>query len=117
MPITGGMICPPVDALASIAAARCGLNPTRTISGIVTTPTVMMFDTTLPEIVPNSDEPMIATLAGPPRCRPISANETSVKKAAPPDFNSTCPNSTKITTTVATIFIVEPNTALESQIE
>ena len=23
-PITGGMICPPFDATASIAAARCG---------------------------------------------------------------------------------------------
>ena len=67
MPITGGMIWPPVDAFASIAAARCGRNPTRIISGIVTTPMVMMFDTTLPEIVPNNDEPTIAILAGPPR--------------------------------------------------
>ena len=67
MPMTGGMICPPVEALASIAAARCGRKPTRIISGMVTTPMVMMLDTTLPEIVPNSDEPTIAILAGPPR--------------------------------------------------
>ena len=117
MPMTGGMICPPVEALASIAAARCGRYPTRTISGIVTTPTVMMFDTTLPEMVPNSDDPTMAILAGPPRYLPISAIEMSVKYAAPPDLSRTCPNRTKITTTVETILSVTPSTAVESHTE
>ena len=66
-PMTGGMICPPVDAQDSTAAARCGRKPTRFMSGIVTTPTVSTLDTTFPEIVPNSDEPTMAILAGPPR--------------------------------------------------
>ena len=65
--MTGGMICPPVEALASMAAARWRRKPTRIISGMVTTPMVMMLDTTLPEMVPNSDEPRMAILAGPPR--------------------------------------------------
>ena len=67
MPITGGVIWPPVEAQASIAAARCGLNPARFMSGIVTVPTVITFDTMFPEIEPNSDEPTIAIFAGPPR--------------------------------------------------
>ena len=65
--MTGGMSWPPVEALASMAAARCGRKPTRTISGIVTMPMVSTFDTALPEIVPNSEEPTMAILAGPPR--------------------------------------------------
>src|SRR2546425_9619305 len=65
IPMTGGVIWPPVEAQASIAAARWGRNPARFISGIVTVPTVMTFETMLPEIDPNKDEPTMAILAGP----------------------------------------------------
>ena len=67
MPITGGVICPPVEAHASIAAARCGRKPARFMSGMVTVPTVITLETMFPEIEPKSDEPTIAIFAGPPR--------------------------------------------------
>jgi len=63
-PMTGGVIWPPVEAQASIAAARCGR--TRALhQGNRHVPTVMTFETMLPEIDPNKDEPTIAILAGP----------------------------------------------------
>ncbi len=114
IPMTGGVIWPPVEAQASIAAARWGRNPARFISGIVTVPTVMTFETMLPEIDPNKDEPTIAILAGPPRYLPISAIAMPVKKVEPPVLRSTCPKKTYTTTTVAMILITMPRIALES---
>ena len=34
-PITGGMICPPIDAVASTPPAKAERNPKRFISGMV----------------------------------------------------------------------------------
>ncbi|GIX14585.1 MAG: hypothetical protein KatS3mg118_2544 [Paracoccaceae bacterium] len=79
------------------------LRPLRCIIGMVITPVVTTFDTTLPEIEPNSDEARIAILAAPPRKRPIRLSAMSVKKAPPPVRNSRLPNSTKQITTVATM--------------
>ncbi len=115
IPMTGGVIWPPVEAQASIAAARWGRNPARFISGIVTVPTVITFETMLPEIDPKRDDPTIAILAGPPRYLPISAIATSVKKVEPPALSSTWPKKTYTTTTVAMILIAMPRIALESQ--
>ena len=67
IPITGGISWPPVDETASIAAASCGRNPAFFMSGIVTTPVVTTLATTLPEMVPNNEDAMIAILPGPPR--------------------------------------------------
>ena len=50
----GGMICPPVEATASTAAAKCGLKPVRFMSGIEIGPSTITFATALPEIVPKS---------------------------------------------------------------
>src|SRR5260221_5686344 len=88
--------------------------PARFISGIVTVPTVMTFETMLPEIDPKSDDPTIAILAGPPRYLPISAIAMSLKKVEPPALSSTWPKKTYTTTTVAMILIAMPRIALES---
>ena len=72
-PITGGMIWPPVDAVASIAAAASGLNPVRFIMGIVSQPSTMTLATAEPEIVPKRLDDTTATLPGPPRCAPATA--------------------------------------------
>ena len=115
MPMTGGISWPPVEATDSMAAASCGLKPRRFIMGMVTTPVVTTLATTLPDIVPKSEEPRIAILAGPPRYRPISAMEMSVKNAEPPDLKRTLPKNTNVTTTVVMIFIGTPKMAVESQ--
>ncbi len=66
-PITGGMICPPMLAVASTAPAKAGLKPKRFIKGMVNWPVVTTLATPLPLIVPISAEEITATLAGPPR--------------------------------------------------
>src|SRR3546814_3195834 len=66
-PITGGMNCPPVEAIASMAPASCGRKPVRFMSGMVKEPVVTTLATEEPEIEPNSAEVRTAILAGPPR--------------------------------------------------
>src|SRR5699024_12254470 len=53
-PIKGGIICPPVDAEASVAAANSGLNPAFFIIGMVKEPEATVFPTELPETIPCS---------------------------------------------------------------
>ena len=65
-PITGGMICPPVEATASTAPAKAGLKPMRFISGIEKVPVVITLATAEPDTEPNRPEVTQATLAGPP---------------------------------------------------
>ena len=62
----GGMICPPVEATASTAAAKCGLKPVRFISGMEIGPSTITLATAEPEMVPNSDDDTTETLPGPP---------------------------------------------------
>ncbi len=66
-PITGGMICPPMLAVASTAPANTEEYPNRFISGIVNGPIVMTFAMPEPEIIPINPDEITATLAGPPR--------------------------------------------------
>src|SRR4030042_6065031 len=73
-PITGGIICPPVDAAASTAAANSGLYPSFFIIGIVKLPEPTVFDTELPDIVPSRALVITATLAGPPEENPAIAS-------------------------------------------
>ena len=70
----GGVICPPLEAAASTAPAKCALNPRFLINGIVMTPVPTTLATALPEIVPNNPLAMVAAAAGPERTRPVAAS-------------------------------------------
>ncbi len=106
--MTGGINCPPVEATASMAAALCAGMPARFISGMVTMPVATTLATALPEIEPNRQEPSTAILAAPPRNRPISAIEMSVKNCMPPVFCNTWPNSRKAMTMVIATLTGKP---------
>ena len=93
-PMTGGMICPPVDATASTAAANGGRKPLRFMSGIVIGPSTSTFATALPEIVPNRLELTTATLPGPPALRPVSARANSMKSCPTPVRSMKVPKRT-----------------------
>src|SRR4029434_907318 len=93
--MTGGMIWPPVDAVASTAAATAGGYPDFFIIGMVIVPSTTTLATALPLMVPNRLDETIAILAGPPRKRPINVREKSVKKAAPPTAQIVWPDQTK----------------------
>ena len=66
-PITGGMICPPIDEVASTPPAKAARKPKRFISGMVNWPEATTLATPEPEIVPISAEDSTQTCAGPPR--------------------------------------------------
>ena len=67
VPMMGGVMEPPEDAVASTAPATRALNPERFIAGIVMGPVVSTFDTAEPLIMPMAAELATATLADPPR--------------------------------------------------
>ncbi len=115
--MTGGISWPPFDALASIAAACSGLKPDFFIIGIVMTPVARMLETTMPLIDPKSDDASTEIFAAPPRKRPISASEMSLKKLAPPEEDRSCPKKTKGMTTVTPISSTSPNRPLVSSPE
>ena len=94
-PITGGMIWPPVDATASMAAAASGLNPVRFIIGMVSQPSTMTLATAEPEIVPNMLEDTTATLPGPPRWAPARPLARLMKNCPAPDFSRKAPKMMK----------------------
>ena len=102
-PITGGVICPPVEATASKAAAFLLSKPACFMSGMVTTPVETTLDTALPEMEPNSAEATTAIFAEPPRVRPISAAARSVNHSEPPERYRSCPISMNSTTTMQQI--------------
>ena len=85
------MIWPPVDAVASIAAAASGLNPVRFIMGIVSQPSTMTLATAEPEMVPKRLDDTTATLPGPPRCAPATALARCMKNWPAPDFSRKAP--------------------------
>jgi hypothetical protein len=80
----GGISWPPVDAIASVAAARSGAMPARRIRGMVNTPVAVTLATALPETVPIRLEPTIATLAPPPREVPTRRKARSMNSWPPP---------------------------------
>ena len=94
----GGMICPPVDAVASTPAAKWAGKPVRFISGIEIGPSTMTLATALPEIVPNRLELTTATLPGPPAVWPVRAIEKSMNSCPVPVRSIALPNNTKIST-------------------
>ncbi len=93
-PITGGMICPPVEATASTAAANGGRKPVRFISGIVIGPSTITLATALPETVPNRLDETTATLPGPPAEWPVIDMAKSMKSCPVPLCSMNDPNST-----------------------
>ena len=90
----GGMICPPVDATASTAAANGGRNPVRFISGIVSGPSTITLATALPDTVPNRLDETTATLPGPPAVWPVIDIEKSMNSCPVPLRSMNAPNST-----------------------
>ena len=88
------MICPPVDATASTAAANGGRKPVRFISGIVIGPSTITLATALPETVPNRLDDTIATLPGPPAVCPVIDMAKSMNSCPVPLRSMNEPNST-----------------------
>ena len=62
-PIRGGIICPPVEAVASTPPANEGEKPILFINGMVTEPVVTTLATALPDMVPIAALDTTATLA------------------------------------------------------
>jgi hypothetical protein len=100
-PMTGGMIWPPVDAVASTAAANGGRKPVRFMSGIVSQPSTMTLATAEPEMVPKRLEETTEIFPGPPRAPPVTARAKSMKNCPVPDFSRKAPKTTKRITYVA----------------
>ena len=91
-PIIGGIICPPVEAAASTAAANSGLYPIRFIIGMVKLPEPTVFATELPVIVPCKALEITATFAGPPVAFPAIALAISIKNCPIPVRSKKAPN-------------------------
>src|SRR3972149_11368973 len=100
-PMMGGMMIPPVEADASMAAATWGRNPVFVIMGMVIHPSTMTLATALPLMLPDIPLATTETLAGPPRNRPMTHSASSVKNWAPPTAKSVLPRRTKAKTMVA----------------
>ena len=84
-PITGGKICPPVDATASTAPAYSLRYPTFFMSGIVNVPVVTTLATALPLMEPINALDKTDASAGPPRIRPVDAYDISIKNLPEPN--------------------------------
>ena len=97
----GGMIWPPVEAVASTPAAKCGGKPERFIKGMDIGPSTMTLATALPEIVPNRLELTTETFPGPPAVWPVSAIAKSMNSWPTPVFSMKLPNTTKMITNEA----------------
>ena len=109
-PMTGGMICPPVEATASTAPAKWGWYPTLFIRGMVNIPVVQTLATEEPEIVPMIPELTTATLAGPPADQPASAMDRSMMYLPSPVCSTMEPNRMNMKTNVAETARGVPNT-------
>ena len=96
-PMIGGMICPPVEAAASTAAANSGRYPIFFIIGIVMDPDPTVFATEEPDAIPSRADATTATFAGPPVKRPTAAFAKRMKKSATPVRSRNAPKMMKIT--------------------
>ena len=88
------MICPPVEATASTAAANGGWKPVLFISGMVIGPSTITLATALPDTVPNRLELTTETLPGPPAVWPVIARAKSMNSLPVPLLSMNAPNST-----------------------
>ena len=107
-PMMGGMICPPVDAAASTAAANSGRYPIFFIIGIVIEPDPTVLATDDPEAMPSSADATTATLAGPPVKRPTAALANRMKKSATPVRSRNAPKMMKRTMNLAHVLTGVP---------
>ena len=94
-PITGGMICPPIEAVASTPPAKAARKPKRFISGMVNCPVVTTLATPEPEIVPISAEAMTADLGRPAAPWPTRPSATSLNSAIMPARSRNAPKRMK----------------------
>lgn len=112
--MTGGMICPPVLAAASIPAAKRGLNPCDLISGMVKVPVPTTFAAAEPENVPKAADEAMAAWAGPPRRRRVARIDIfMIASEAPVAWIST-PNRMNTTTEFSMIDSANPIAPLVS---
>src|SRR5699024_3853116 len=94
-PMIGGMICPPVEADASVPAANSGLKPAFFIIGIVNDPEATVLPTELPDTIPCSALAATAAFAVPPVNLPVKANARSLKNWPILVCTSTTPKNRK----------------------
>ncbi len=94
-PMTGGMICPPMLAVVSMAPANTGEYPNRFINGIVNDPTVSTLATPDPLIVPMNPDDTTETFAGPPLVCPTVPRATSLNRRIIPLCSRKLPNRMK----------------------
>ena len=87
--MTGGMICPPVEAEASTAPAKAGLKPDFLITGMVIVPVETTFDMAAPDSVPNKAELATAAWAAPPVNPPVSLLAIFIRSSPAPEAIST----------------------------
>src|SRR5690625_2330326 len=111
-PITGGMICPPVDADASVPAANSGVNPDFFIIGMVNEPEATVFPTELPEIDHLKAHATTAALAVPPVNKTVKANAKSFKNYPMPVCIKITPKNKNRKMNFEEICIGVPNTPL-----
>jgi len=96
--MTGGMICPPVEAEASTAPAKAGLKPDFLITGMVIVPVETTFDMAAPDSVPNKAELATAAWAAPPVNPPVSLLAIFIRSSPAPEAISTEPKTMNIRT-------------------
>ncbi len=94
-PMTGGMICPPMEAVASTAPANSGLKPVRFMSGMVKAPVVTTLAIADPLTIPRRQEEKTATFAGPPLVCPTMLIARSEKKEMIPACSRYAPSRMK----------------------
>ena len=80
----------------------------RFMVGMVIWPVVTTLEMTLPESEPKNPLDRTATLAGPPRVRPISAMASAMKNSPPPVTTSAEPKIRNPTSNEATVRIGTP---------
>ncbi len=84
-PMTGGMICPPLEAQASTAPAKWGRYPTLFMRGMVKEPVVTTLATALPETVAIRALETMDAFAGPPTLWPVRERARLMKNLPAPE--------------------------------
>ena len=111
----GGIIWPPVDAVASTPPANVGRKPRFLIIGIVMTPVPTTLATAEPDTVPKIDDAMMAACAGPPRNRRMAWKLNLIIEDPPPVPSSTAPmmmNGKTVFTRIARMLPMTPSPVL-----
>ena len=97
-PIKGGIICPPVEATASTAAATRFGYPSFSIAGNVTIPVEATLAEAEPEIDPKRADARTETFAPPPFSLPAAATAIFINPLPASPAFKTAPKITKIAT-------------------